>query len=105
MGDIDIVQTSRHRHWYDLAARGCINPHEETVVRIVNDAVTVNLWSHAVVIRRKFTRQLVPWRVEICLAEGVGVSRYRRVGAVGDGIEGDCRTGLRDVDGVDDLLL
>ena len=104
MHDVRIIESRRNHQRPQGVASRCVELNEQAVRRVVHQLVEREFRSNAIIVRREFTRSLKLWRVEIGFLEAVRGRRNRRVGAFRNEIVRNRRTGLNDLNRLDNLL-
>ena len=100
MHNIGVVKAAGDRHRLQFVEGRRFDTHEQTIDRVVRDAITVDVRPNAIVICRELLDELERRRVEIGFLEAVRRGRHGPVRAVRNGVECDCRPGVDHVDWV-----
>ena len=91
IGHVRIIPATGHRQPFEVLARGCDHPDKQTVDRILDRLVVINLRPNPGVIRR--VRDLLVLRsMEIGFQAAIGIHRERRVRAVLNHVVRQCGT-------------
>ena len=104
MHDVGVVKTSWHCQRPQGTAGRSLDANEQTVCRVLDEEVVVNVRTHASEIGGEGPVRLEFGRVEVRLLKAIGRRRHRGVGTMHDDVVRDGGPRLDDLNRIDNLL-